>query len=106
MTYGLYIDGRKDATKVMSKIGDKDYPSVELEDYYVLVGEEVQFYLSHLPPKDKTGKSIAMCNEIKIKGTRLENNLFVIGSDETATMTGNKSDCIALLETMFGRPLQ
>ena len=90
----------------MSKVGNKYYPTVKLKEYYVLLEEEGEFYLSHVTTEDGTNRGIAKCIYNEIKGTSLESNLCIIGSDGTATMTGNKSGCIALLKAMLGRPLQ
>ena len=44
----IYFDGRKDATQVtMQGPNDKFYRSVQLEDYYTMVGKPGEYYLSH-----------------------------------------------------------
>ena len=72
---GLHVNGRKDASMVMSEVRDKYYPSVELEEHCVPVGEEGVFYLSQVTTEDETDRGIAMCMYSEIKRTSLENNL-------------------------------
>ena len=87
-------------------VNNKLYPTVELEEHYVVVGEPGEFYLSHLTPDTGKGSDVAAAIYKLIESTTLQGNLRVIGSDGTAAMTGCWSGCIARLEEMLGRPLQ
>ena len=67
-----------------------------------MVGSEC--YLSYASSQDKKPKSLASSLYKAIKSTELENNLQVIGSDETAVMTGHSGGVIRILEERL--PLQ
>ena len=41
----IYFDGKKDATRKQAMVNNKLYPTVELEEHYVVVGEPGEFYL-------------------------------------------------------------
>jgi len=62
--------------------------------------------LTHVSPQD--GRGITIANEVydAIKGTGLSDTLKVVGTDGTASMTGNKAGFIRCLEEKPGRPLQ
>ena len=102
---GMYIDGRKDATLVMTESDGKMYMQTDLE-HYVIVGEPGEFYLSHVTLETVTGLYIAQSIYKAVKDTELESNLSIIGSDGTATMTGPIRGCVASLETLHQRILQ
>ena len=103
---GIYIDGRKDATLVVTDSDGKMYMQTDLEEHYGIVGEPGEFYLSHVTPETRTGLYIAQSIYKAVKDTELESNLSIIGSDGTATMTGPTRGCIASLEALLQRPLQ
>ena len=103
---GIYIDGRKEATLVVTESDGEMYMQTDLEEYYVIVGEIGEFYLSHVTPETGTGLYIAQSIYKAVKDTELESNLCIIGSDGTATMTGPTRGCIASLEALLQRPLQ
>ena len=71
-----------------------------------MVGKPGEYYLSHFSTKDGKGSSIADGTYSVIKGTDLEENLTVIGTDGAASMTGINKGCIRKLEEAFQRPLQ
>ena len=71
-----------------------------------MVGEPGEYYLSHFSTEDGKGSSIADGIFSVIKGTDLEVNLAVIGTDGAATMTGINKGCIRKLEEALQRPLQ
>ena len=57
---GLYLDGRKDATLVMTKAPTgKCCLTTALEEHFVLVGEPGQYYLTHLSPPNGKGRVLA-----------------------------------------------
>ena len=103
---GIYIDGRKDATLVVTESDGKMYMQTDLEEHYVIVGEPGEFYLSHVTPETGTDLCIAQSIYKAVKDTKLESNWSIIGSDGTATMTGPTRGCIASLEALLQRPLQ
>ena len=104
---GIYIDGRMDAallTEHDAQTG-KYYQKTELQEH-VVVGEPGACYLTHVSPQD--GRGITIANEVydAIKGIELSHTLKVVGTDGTASMTGNKAGFIRCLEEKLGRPLQ
>ena len=89
MVNAIYVDSLKDAKQITSQVNGKSYRRIKLEEHYVIVGE---FYHSHVTPKDAKGSSIAQAHYAMIKGTEMNKNLFVIGSDGTATMTSSSKE--------------
>ena len=71
-----------------------------------MVGEPGEYYLSHFFTEDGKGSSIADGIYSVIKGTNLEKNLAVIGSDGAAMMTGIDKGCKRKLEEALQRLLQ
>ena len=82
------------------------YRDVKLEEHYVIIGESGEFYLSHTTPNSGKGIDIAASIHEEIKDTPLEDNLRIIGSDETPIMTDEYIGAIRKLEELLGRPLQ
>ena len=104
---GVYVDGRKDATLTTTYLeSGKIHQSTCLEEHIVIIGEPGEYYLSHFSTEDGKGSSIADGIFSVIKGTDLEINLAVIGTDGAATMTGINKGCIRKLEEALQRPLQ
>jgi len=104
---GIYIDGRKDATLLTEHDAQTGkYHKTELQEHIVVVGEPGACYLTHVFPQD--GRGITVANEVydAIKGTELSHSLNVVGTDGTASITGNKAGFIRCLEEKLGRPLQ
>ena len=77
-----------------------------MEEHIVMTGEPGEYYLSHFCTIDKKGSSIADGIYSVIKGTDLEENLTVIGTDGAVTMTCINKDYIRKLEEALQRPLQ
>jgi len=87
----IYIDGRKDATLLPGHDAQTGkYHKTELQEH-IVVGEPGACYVTHVSPQD--GRGITIANEVydAIKGTELSDTLKVVGTDGTASMTGNKS---------------
>ena len=104
---GVYVDGRKDATLTTAYLeSGKIYQSTCLEEHIVMVKEPGEYYLSHFSTEDGKGSSTADGIFSVIKGTDLEVNLAVIGTDGAATMTSINKGCIRKLEEALQRPLQ
>ena len=105
---GIYIDGRKDATLLTEHDAQtgKYYHKTEVQEHIVFVREPGACYLTHFSPQDGRGITIAnkVCDDIK--STELSDTLKVVGTDGTASMTGNKAGFIRCLEEKLGRPLQ
>ena len=55
---GIYIDGQKDATLVVTESDEKMYMRTDLEEHYVIVGEPGEFYLPHVTPETGAGLHI------------------------------------------------
>ena len=89
MVNAIYVYSLKDAKQITSLINGESYRRIKLEEHYVIVGEPGEFYHSHVTPKDAKGSSIAQALYATIKGTEMNKNLFVIGSDGTMTMTSS-----------------
>ena len=76
------VDGRKDATLTTACLeSGKIYQSACLEEHIVMVGEPGEYYLSHFSTEDGKRSSIADGIYSVIKGTDLEENLTVIGTE-------------------------
>ena len=58
-----------------------------------------------MSPEDGTGSGIAKSLYSIVEGTEAVNNVVVIGSDGTATMTGKHSGALRCLEELLERPL-
>ena len=97
----IFVNGRKDATMTMDEVNGNCHRQTVIEEHYVIVGEPIGFYLSHVMPEDGTGYKIATSVYSAIKQT-----LKIVGSDGTAVMTGKSRGFIASLETLIERPLQ
>ena len=102
----IFVDGRKDVTMTVVEVNGNYHCQTVIEEYYVIVGEPNDFYLSHVMPEDKTGYQIVTSVYFAIKDTALEQKLKIVGSDGTAVMTGKNKGFIASIETLIGRPLQ
>ena len=70
----------------------ESYRKIKLEENYVIVGEPGEFYYSHVTYKNAKGSIIAQALYATIKGTDMNKNLLVIGSDGTATMTSSSKE--------------
>ena len=92
----MYIDGRVDATLVLT-IGKngKTFIKTTLEEYYVIVGEPKGFYFNHISPPNGKGQTLALHLHGAIKDTLLKQKLAFIGSDDTPSMTGYTNRLIA-----------
>ena len=102
----IFVDGKKDATMTIVEVIGNYHRQTVIEEHYVIVEEPNGFYLSHVMPEDGTGYKIATSVYSAIKDTALEQKLKIVGSDETAVMTGKSEGFIASTETLIGRPLQ
>ena len=90
---------------VSTEQNGKIHRRTDLEEHYVILGEPGEFYLSHVSPESGTGRHIADSIYQVLKGTELEQTLNIIGTDDTASMTGSKG-YIASLESLLQRSLQ
>ena len=88
MVDGSYVNGKKDAALTVIEINGKYYKNTIMGEHYVVAGEPGEFYLTHVNLYDGRGKSIAAAIYDAIRGTSLDGKFFVIGCDETASMTG------------------
>ena len=100
------VDGRKDATMTVVEVNGNYHCQTVIEEHYVIVEEPNGFYLSHVTPEDGTGYKIATSVYSAIKDTALVQKLKIVGSDETAVVTGKSKRFIASLETLIERPLK
>ena len=104
---GLYLDGRKDGTQTILKgPNEKHYRSVQLEEHYTLVGEPGTYYLTHLTTENGTGRAIAEKAYKFLLENEMVDELKVVGTDGTASMTGRFNGFIRLLEELVKKPLQ
>jgi len=97
----IYTDGRKDATLVQEQSKRK----VVTEEHYVVIGEPGTFYLTHVTPENGKGRVIANAIYQYIKDNSMENNIYLIGTDGTAVMTGANNGFIRSLEELLDKPL-
>ena len=92
---GIYIDGRKEATLVVTESNGEIYMQTDLEEHYVIIGEIGEFYLSHVTPETGTGLYIAQSIYKAVKDTELESNLCIIGSDQNIILFTKIDDYIS-----------
>ena len=86
----LCIVGRKDATQmIVQGPNSKHNRSVQLEERYTAVSGPGTYYLSHFSPEDGKGRTIAKKLFDLFKDTELELELAIVGTNGTASMTGN-----------------
>ena len=77
-----------------------------IEEHYVIVGEPNGCHRSYVMSEDGTGYKIATSVYSAIKDIAPKQKLKIVGSDETAEMTGKSKGFIASLDTLIERPLQ
>ena len=103
----IYFDGHKDATQITKQgPNDKYYKSVELEDYYTLIGEPGEYYLAHFSTEDSKGRTITQKIFNIIVETELQDKRAVVGTDRIASITGKYKGCIRSLEELLNKLLQ
>ena len=72
---GVYVNGWKDATLVLSTENGKTYMKTVLEEHYVIVGEPEGFYFDHFSPPNGKGQTLAPHIHNANKDTGLEQKL-------------------------------
>ena len=97
-----YVDGRKNATQVISSINEKFYQNVISEEHYVIVGE---FYLTQCMPEDGKRAAIAKSLYDPIKDITLQEKLAMIGCDGTAALTTVNNGAVRQMEEKLDRLL-
>jgi hypothetical protein len=95
---GLYFDGRKDRTNILS---DDHRQSVKSEEHIAVVAQPGNRYIDHVSPEQGDAQSIT---DAILDITDLT-DVVAIGCDGTATNTGWKSGVIRRLEVSLNRPL-
>ena len=92
------VDGRQDATLVLSSKKGKTYIKNVFEEHYVIVWEPEDFYLDHFSPPNGKGQILASHMHNAIEDTELEQKLVFVGSDGTSFKTGHTNGLIASSE--------
>ena len=77
-----------------------------MEEHYTLVGEPGTYYLTHLTTENGTGRAIAEKAYKFLLENEMVDELKVVGTDGTASMTGRFNGFIRLLEELVKKPLQ
>ena len=78
-----------DATQInIQGPNDKYFKFVQLEDHCTLNGEPGEYYLRHFFTENSKRRTIAQKIFNIIIGTELQGKLAVVGTDETALITG------------------
>ena len=107
MVNGVYVDGRKDSTLRTIQNENNTYSKETiLEEHHVVVGELGGFYFTHLTTADEKGATTAKALKECLDSTDLKEKLVVIGTDGTASMTGQHAGFIRSLELLLKNPLQ
>lgn len=104
---GLYFDGKKDKTLVLSE--DRSKRLVIVEEHVSLVKEPGSEYIGHISPNNTKAPTIveSISEFFELKGdSDYMTNLKVMGSDGTVGNTGCKGGVITLIEKKIGAPLQ
>jgi hypothetical protein len=102
----LYFDGRKDATYVVQKIGDRNHKRKITEEHITVISEPDSKYIGHFTPVSGAAQNIA--NELLQFATDKLlsiNSLIAVGCDGTAVNTGRKGGIIKILEESLQKPL-
>lgn len=103
----LYFDGRKDSTKMQTKIDKKFYKKTVKQEHVTLLEEPESKYITHLSPVDGTAKCISDSIYEYFQNEEIDlSELTSIGCDGCPSNTGNKGGIIHLLERKLNRPLQ
>ncbi|XP_037049023.1 uncharacterized protein LOC119083408 [Bradysia coprophila] len=104
---GLYFDGKKDKTLVLSQDGSKRL--VITEEHLSLVKEPGSEYIGHICPSNSKASTVlkSLSDFFNSKAdTDFMKNLKVVGCDGTVGNTGCNAGIIALIEKKIGVPLQ
>ncbi|GBM34940.1 hypothetical protein AVEN_41479-1 [Araneus ventricosus] len=99
VTKGIYFDGRKENTIFQEKVGTKIYRRIRKEEHIIVIPEPGAQCVGHVTPASGTGSDIAKCILKNLEDNNVDNNeLEVIGCDDTATNTGWKNGVIRNIE--------
>lgn len=103
-TRGLYFDGRKDSTILLSE--DSKRRTTKVEEHIVLIEEPGSKYIGHVTPESSSALNIF--NSIKHffeNSSKPLNQLEAVGCDGTVTNTGHKNGIIVRLEHQIMAPV-
>lgn len=104
---GLYFDGKKDKTLVLSE--DRSKRMVITEEHVSLLKEPGSEYIGHISPTNSKAPTVVeSLSEFFFSKGQVDfmTNLKVVGCDGTNTNTGGKAGIIALIEKEIRAPLQ
>ncbi len=102
---GLYFDGRKDQTLVITKDGHKFHRKIITEEHISLIQQPESKYIGHISPKGGSAASIAASIVEFLTGHNCK-EIIAVGCDGTVVNTGHKGGVIRLLEEELNKPLQ
>lgn len=102
----VYHDGRRDKTLVTKTINGIPRKVVEVEEHISLVEEPKSRYLTHLTPKDGTGKEIGKSLYKAVVNVDAVETVGVIGNDGCSANNGPESGACACFESYMGKPMQ
>ena len=102
----LYFDGRKDDTKIQTKIENKFYRTIQKEEHITLLEEPGSKYITHLSPSESNAKTISDNIVEYFENNEMDfSDLTCVGCDGTVVNTGTKCGIICLLERKLNKPL-
>ena len=102
----VYHDGRRDKTLVSKTINGITRNVVEVEEHISIIEEPGSRYLSHVTPKDGTGKEIAKSLFKTVVNAEATDTVDVIGNDGCSGNNGADNGACACFERYMGKPLQ
>ena len=102
----VYHDGRRDKTLVTKTINGIPRKVVEVEEHISLVEEPNSRYLTHLTPKNGTGKEIGKSLYKAVVKVDAVETVGVIGNDGCSGNNGADNGACACFERYMGKPMQ
>ena len=99
----VYHDGRRDKTLVTKTVNGISRNVVEVEEHISIIEEPGSRYLSHVTPKDGTGKEIA--KSLFKTVVNAEATVDVIENDGCSVNNGQNNGACACFERYLGKPL-
>ena len=102
----VYHDGRRDKTLVTKTVNGISRNVVEVEEHISIIEEPGSRYLSHVTPKDGTGKEIAKSLFKTVVNAEATDTVAVVGNDGCSGNNGADNGACAYFERYMGKPLQ
>ena len=100
----FYFDGKKDATLTKQHLNGKWYPSVQLEEHYVVL--DGNDYVTHVTPKSGHAKNVARSLYSAAKDIDSIDEIILLCCDGTNVNTGWRNGILFNLQCMLGHDCQ